>query len=322
MLELTSTYASGDGIPSVAPARWPSRRGLLAAGLLGLPLSWLLLRQGTDERPMVKLDFLARHRSLADALARARSYGKPLLVTDPYEGRDAIADLWLSGDVLAQVVASLCEFCWYDVAAVSELVDAPADSIEAPMVVLETWGKALQLRPLHVRPYHLPTLRTGKTQFFCGSSKIEAWWPAEQESEKRRSMRQRLRELRSASPRRSRMLHLTRLLAQCLAPDLRALQQRAQDAAATLSERQRQRVERDLAEGKPLSDPVARVAAMIALAAATTVVPRKRRFFYQTLAEAGDVTRQRDALTLLFAEEPSAIPDVVELLQGAETDEP
>ena len=317
----TLTYASGDGIPSVAPARWLSRRGLLAAGLLGGPLCWLGLRQAEEEPPTVTLDWLARHRSLADALSRARSCGKPLLVTDSRDGRDAIADLWLSGDLLAQVVASLCEFCWYDVDAVSELAGSPANVGRAPMVLLETCRKALRLRPLHVRPYYLPVEGNDEGGSFCGNVRFDRGWQAEQEKEKRRSMLQRLRALRSATPRRARMQQLTRLLAQNLAPDLDTLQQRAQDSAATLSQWQRQKVERDLAEGNPLSDSPARVAAMIALAAATTVIARKRRLFYRTLAEAGDVTRQRDALTLLFAEEPSAIPDVVELLEGPEAQE-
>lgn len=318
----TLTYASGDVIPSVAPTRYLSRRTLLAAGLLAVPLAWLGLREAEEETPTVTLDWLARHRSLADAVSRARSRGKPLLVTDSRDGKDAIADLWLSGDLLAQVAAALCEFCWYDVDAVSELAGSSPDAVKAPMVLLETCGKRLRVQPLHVRPYDLPVVPKGRGRSICGNVKFDRGWQADQEAERRQSMLQRLRELRTATPRRERMQQLTRLLLKYVAPDFRALQKRAGDCAAALPLWQRQKVKRDLAEGNPLSDSPAQVAAMIALAATTTSIERKRRLFYRTLAEAGDVTRQRDALTLLFAEDPSAIPDVVELLEGPEADEP
>lgn len=317
----TVTYASGDVISSVAPMRRLSRRGLLAAGLLAAPLAWLGLREAEEETPTVTLDWLARHRSLADAASRARSYGKPLLVTDSRSGRDAVADLWLSGDLLAQVAAALCEFCWYDVDAVSELVGSSPDAVKAPMVLLETCGKRLRVQPLHVRPYYLPVVPKGRGRSFCGNVKFDRGWQADQETDRRRSMLQRLRELRTATDRRERMQQLTRLLLKYVAPDFRALQKRAGDCAAALPLGQRQKVKRDLAEGNPLSDSPAQVAAMIALAATTTSIERKRRLFYRMLAEAGDVTRQRDALTLLFAEEPSAIPDVVELLEGPEAED-
>lgn len=304
-------HASGDSVQALSSPRAAlTRRRFLAAGLAGLPLLGMRL---LESAPQVSLDWVAAHRPLADALIRARDWAKPLLVYADYVQED-IADLWLSGDVQAQLVMSLCESCRTDLQAVSALFGRPSELISAPMVLIETTGSTLRFRPLQSEFYRPPYRPTDGLYDPCGVKRGTAEFQAKVRRHNQEEMRHHLRALRGATPQRDSTMQLTATLAHALAPNLSALEDRAEACAARMPSAERERITDDLWAGNSVWSRARQAAPIIALTAVTTAVPRKRRRLCQTLAAAGDVTHQKEALCRLFCEKDSASPEVLSLL--------
>lgn len=300
------THASCDAVPSLTPARMPlSRRLLLAGGLAALPLSWLGRR---EPRPQPRVERLSLPPNVRQALLRARAWGKPLLVYNFY-CREALADLWLSGDVQAQAVLSLCEWCRDDTQALGTM-GRPAAPILPSMVLLETSGKPLAYRPLFVAPYQDTASDRVPGSVICGNVRFEAGWQQRQLRLAQNAMRRRLLELRNATPRRQAMRNLKLTLARAIAPDLAALRRHADNCMIQLSPSERAALERTLQAPLVPSESLRRVAAQLALVAATSDDPDRQRQLYQALACLGDATCQRQLLRELF---PQHKVDDVEL---------
>jgi len=300
------THASCDSVPSLTPARMPlSRRLLLAAGLAALPLSWLGRR---EPHPQPRVERLSLPPNVRQALSRARAWGKPLLVYNFY-CREALADLWLSGDVQAQAVLSLCESCRDDTQALGA-IGRPAAPILPSMVLLETSGKPLAYRPLFVAPYQDTASDRVPGSLICGNVRFEAGWQQRQQRLMQNAMRRRLLELRNATPRRQAMRALKLTLARAIAPDLVALRRRADDCMIQLSPSERGALEHTLQAPLVPSESLRRVAAKLALVAAMSDDSEQQQRLYQALACLGDATCQRQQLRALF---PQRKVDDVEL---------